>query len=167
MQLTQAGLPNSKGFVLIEALFALALVGLGLFAFVRLLQPSLQVQRQQIARESAMRLADNLMQRMHLNSSQATAYSQDWGTALPNITTDCAAQACTAPQLAQWDVQQWRLLLQTQLPAGDANVFISPDAWWGIVMAWQDEGETFRTDLAHGTPPCPAHKSCWRIWFRP
>ncbi|MGI9152001.1 MAG: hypothetical protein ACR2IX_10905, partial [Limnohabitans sp.] len=58
--------------------------------------------------------------------------------------------------------------LDTQLPEGDAAVFaLTSPGWWGIVVAWRDVNESYRTDTTAGTPPCPAQMSCWRLFFRP
>jgi type IV pilus assembly protein PilV len=166
MQLMHEAHP-SLGFALIEVLFALAILGLGLSVSMGWLQPHLQTQRQQLARETAMQLADNLAERMHLNPSATHGYAQSWGQTLTPSNTNCEQQACTAAQLAAWDVTQWRQEVQAQLPGGDAAVFTHDQQWWGIVLAWQDANERYRTDGANGSPACPAQHSCWRLWLRP
>jgi type IV pilus modification protein PilV len=168
--------PRSDGFALIEVLFALALLGLGLSALLSWLQPHVHTQRQQLAREAAMRLADNLAQRMHLNATQATAYAQSWGSNSAEAkrteasfapVVDCQQQRCTPTQLAVWDGSKWRTEVRGELAEGDASVFASDDGWWGIVVAWHDAREQLQTDASHGTPPCPPKHSCWRLWVRP
>jgi hypothetical protein len=138
-----------------------------MLALLKLWQPQLQNQRQQLARESAMRLASDLSERMHLNATQAQAYAQAWQARPKSLVTDCVTRPCRADELAAWDVQRWRLQVQSNLPSGDAAVFNGGDGWWGIVLAWQDDRELLRTDNSRGTPACPAHKSCWRLWIRP
>jgi hypothetical protein len=66
-------------------------------------------------------------------------------------------------------MQQLQQTLQSQLPEGDVTVFALTEAagWWGIVIAWRDANETYRTDTIFGTPPCPRQMSCWRLFFRP
>jgi type IV pilus assembly protein PilV len=161
----------SGGFALVEVLCALALMGLSLSALLSWLQPHVHTQRQQLARETAMRLADNLAQRMHLNASQATAYAQSWQSSSSQANStplvDCQQQGCTPTQLAAWDVSKWRAEVRQQLAEGDASVFTSEGGWWGIVLTWHDEREQLQTDRIHGTPPCPSKHSCWRLWVRP
>lgn len=156
-----------RGWVLLEALFALALLDLGMWAALTMTQMGLYTQRQQLARETAMGLAQDLSQRMQLNATQLSAYAQRWGQGASVASNDCQQSPCTAAQLAQWDVQMWRARLAHDLPSGDATVFASDPGWWGIVLAWRDERETLRTDTTHGTPPCPAQSSCWRLWVHP
>jgi hypothetical protein len=131
-------------------------------------QQALAQQRQQLMRAVATSIADDLAERMRLNAPQRALYAKAWG----NVTaaaSDCTATACTRQELATWDIQQLQQMLQSQLPEGDAAVFALADMpnWWGIVIAWRDANETYRTDTASGSPPCPAQMSCWRLFFRP
>lgn len=155
------------GFALLEALFALALLGFGVLATLQLTQRDLRTQRQQLLREAAMGLAQDLSQRMQLNATQLSGYAQSWQHRAVPTALSCQQTACSASQLALWDVQRWRARVASELPQGDAAVFSNDKGGWGIVLAWQDEGESLRTDLAHGTPPCPAKSSCWRLWIQP
>ena len=164
--------PLHRGFVVLEALFALALLGAGLLSLLQMMQLGLHTQRQQLARETAMGLAHDLSQRMQVNATQLgstslSLYAQSWGQSTPLSDVDCQQSACTPSQLAQWDVQRWRARLANELPQGDASVFATEQGWWGLVLAWHDARETLRTDTARGTPPCPAQSSCWRLWVHP
>ena len=158
--------PPMHGFALIEVLFALAILGLGL-SMAAGLQVHLQSQRQQLARETAMQLADNLAERMHLNANAISSYAQGWGAVAAQASTDCRQQPCSPSELAAWDVAQWRSDVQSLLPQGDAAVFVGDQGWWGILVAWQDAQTSFRTDTANGSPACPPERSCWRLWMRP
>lgn len=155
----------SLGFALLEVLFALGLLGAGMLAVAALMQTGLQTQRQQLARETAMRLGQDLAQRMQLNASQRAAYSQSFSQPVSASPIDCQQSPCSAHALAQWDVSQWRAQVQNELPNGDAAVFASNNDWWGIVLAWSDPRETHRIDTGWGTPTCPPNKSCWRLWL--
>lgn len=160
------------GIALLEALVALVVLAFGVLGLLWMHQQALVQQRQQIMRSVAMGIADDLAERMRLNAQQTAMYAKAWSgpnngsaTAAP----DCTATACTRQELAIWDLQQLQLALQSQLLEGDAAVFAltaSPN-WWGIIVAWQDANETYRTDTASGSPPCPAQMSCWRLFFRP
>lgn len=166
-QLKSTQLPQ-VGFALLEALFASLIVALGVLGLLWMHQYALVQQRQQLMRAVAIGIADDLAERMHLNAPQRSAYTKTWGpSATPS--TDCSAAACTRQELAAWDQQQLQQVLQTQLPEGDASVFALTDIanWWGIVIAWKDPNETYRTDTASGTPSCPPQMSCWRLFFRP
>jgi type IV pilus assembly protein PilV len=160
---------HHDGVALLEALMALLLLASGVLASLWLQQIGLQTQRQQVNRSIAMGLADDLAERMRLNASQTALYTRTWGTAARSVTPDCTALACSRSDLALWDMAQLQQALSTQLPQGDAAVFAlsGPSGWWGVVVAWHDSGETYRTDTAWGSPACPSAMSCWRLLFRP
>ncbi|WP_310625271.1 type IV pilus modification protein PilV [Limnohabitans sp.] len=160
------------GFALVEALVAMLVLAFGVLGLLWMHQHALVLQRQQLMRSVAAGIADDLAERMQLNAPQRAMYARTWGTsasATASASHNCAATACNRSELAQWDVQQLQTALQTQLPEGDAAVFNLADtpAWWGIVIAWRDATETYRTDTTAGTPPCPAQMSCWRLFLRP
>lgn len=160
--------PPQLGFALLEGLFALLILALGVLGLLWMHQHALTQQRQQLMRSVAIGMADDLAERMRLNAPQRSLYGKTWGqAATPSI--DCSTTACTRQELATWDLQQLQHLLQSQLPEGDASVFALTDIahGWGIVIAWKDPNETYRTDTTSGTPSCPSQMSCWRLFFRP
>ena len=158
-----------QGVALMEALMALLVLTFGVLSLLWLHQQALAQQRQQLMRSVAMGIADDLAERMQLNAPQRTMYAKTWGALTSTTTADCSTRACTRPELAAWDMQQLQRALQTQLPAGDAAVFAlaGSSGGWGIVIAWKDALESYRTDTASGSPPCPTGMSCWRLFFRP
>ena len=160
------------GIVLLEALVALGVLAFGVLGLLWMHQQALIQQRQQLMRSVAMGIADDLAERIRLNAQQTAIYAKAWGGTNNGITQtapDCIATACTRQDLAAWDLQQLQLSLQSQLTEGDAAVFALAAApyWWGIVIAWRDTNETYRTDTGSGSPPCPSQMSCWRLFFRP
>ncbi|PUE30662.1 type IV pilus modification protein PilV [Limnohabitans sp. Jir61] len=160
-------LNRQLGIAVLEALVALVVLAFGLLGLLWMHQQALAQQRQQLMRAVATGIADDLAERMRLNAPQISMYTKTWGN--PTVSAaDCTNTPCTRQALAAWDKLQLQQTLQTQLPAGDAAVFTLADApqWWGIVIAWRDANETYRTDNTSGTPPCPAQMSCWRLFFR-
>ncbi len=156
------------GIALLEALVALVVLAFGVLGLLWMHQQALVQQRQQLMRSVAIGIADDLAERMRLNAPQSAMYAKAWGNA-PASSADCTSTTCTRQELAAWDLQQLQLTLESQLPEGDAAVFAlsgSPN-WWGIVIAWRDANETYQTDTASGSPPCPVQMSCWRLFFRP
>jgi type IV pilus modification protein PilV len=153
---------------LLEALVALVILAFGVLGLLWMHQQALTQQRQQLMRSVATGIADDLAERMYLNAPQRAMYAKAWGNAT-TAAPDCAATACSRQDIAAWDMQQLQHTLQSQLPEGDAAVFALTDAasWWGIVIAWRDANETYRTDTASGSPACPTQMSCWRLLFRP
>ena len=160
------------GIALLEALVALVVLAFGVLGLLWMHQQALTQQRQHLMRSVAIGVADDLSERMRLNAPARAMYAKTWGNASNSITTaapDCTATACTRQELAAWDLLQLQLTLQSQLPEGDAAVFALTNTpnWWGIVIAWRDANETYRTDTTSGSPPCPVQMSCWRLFFRP
>ena len=173
-RLLQLKRPTTKlpfGTALLEALVALVVLAFGVLGLLWMHQQALLQQRQQLMRSVAIGIADDLAERMRLNAAERAMYVKAWGNTSSNTTAaqDCTANACTRQELAAWDLQQLQLTLQSQLPEGDATVFALTGApnWWGVTIAWRDANETYRTDTASGSPPCPAQMSCWRLLFRP
>ena len=158
------------GIALLEALVALVVLAFGVLGLLWMHQQALVQQRQQLMRSVAIGIADDLAERMRLNMPERAMYAKAWGHASSTTAApDCTVTACTRQELAAWDLQQLQLTLESQLPEGDATVFalMSTPNWWGIVIAWRDANETYRTDTASGSPPCPVQMSCWRLFFRP
>ena len=161
-------LKTQTGIALLEALMALLILAFGVLGLLWMHQQALMQQRQQLMRAIAMGIADDFAERMTLNAPQQALYAKPWGN-VTNTAPDCSATACTRQDLAAWDMQQLQQSLRNQLPEGDAAVFALPSApnGWGIVIAWRDANETYRTDSTSSSPPCPAQMSCWRLFFSP
>lgn len=157
----------SRGVALTEALVALLVLSGGMLGTLWLHQQALLSQRQLLWRSLAMGLAEDLAERMKLNATQAPLYAKVWGEWRVTTDTDCATTPCTRPALALWDMQQVQQRLATDLPEGDLAVYPTPANGWGIVVAWRDARETYRTNDSANTPPCPSGMSCWRLIFRP
>jgi Tfp pilus assembly protein PilV len=158
-------LKSCVGFALLESLVAMLMLTAGVLALMWTLQKGFSVQRQNVNRENAMRLADNMAQRMlTLNSPN---HARNWGMTGISATHNCMIQPCSETQWVSWLMQQANEELK-QLPQGD--MAIAPlQTWpngWVISVGWRDTAETFRTDNAGGSPYCPAEKSCWRLLLR-
>jgi type IV pilus assembly protein PilV len=164
MQLKRA----PQGFALVEALVALFILAFGLLGMLWMHQQALVSQRQQLMRSVAAAMAEDLAERMRLNASQRASYAKNWGASGASLGPDCAATPCTRAELATWDLSQFQKTLQSQLPEGDAAIFAltTSSSWWGVVIAWRDAQESYRTDTTADTPVCPAQMSCWRLFFR-
>lgn len=161
---------SPSGIALLEALIALFILASGVLALLWMHQQALLQQRQQLMRAIAMGIAEDLTERMTLNAPMRTLYAKTWGNVtIRTDAPDCFATACSRQDLAAWDMQQFQQSLNTQLTEADAAVFALPSSTsgWGIVIAWRDPNETYRTDGNSGSPTCPTHMSCWRLFFTP
>jgi type IV pilus assembly protein PilV len=153
------------GFALLDSLVAMVLLTAGVLALMWTLQKGLAVQRQNVCRDNAMRLADNMAQRMLMFPSPY--HARDWGMRNASAVANCLTQPCSETQWVAGLMQQANAEL-AQLPQGD--MAITPlqglPNGWVITVGWRDTAETFRTDTTGGGAICPAEKSCWRLMFR-
>lgn len=158
-------LKNGDGVALLDSLMAMVLLTAGVLGVLWTHQQTLLLQRQLVWRDNAMRLADNMAQRMLTHTSPA--YARDWGMQNATAVQSCRATACNDTEWVGWQIQQANDELK-QLPQGDMAITALPGLsnGWAVTVAWQDATETFRTDRAWGAPACPAEKSCWRLMFR-
>lgn len=154
-----------SGMVLLESLVAMLLLTAGVLGLSLMHQQTLLLQRQQLVRDNAMRVADNMAQRMLVLSTPA--HARDWGEfASPSLPT-CENTTCSDSQWILALKQQANQDLQV-LPMGDMAITPLPNLpnAWAITVAWQDAEESFHTGNTLGTPNCPVGKSCWRLVFR-
>ena len=156
-----------RGVALTEALVALLVLSAGMLGTLWLHQQALATQRQLLLRQLAMGAAEDVAERMKLNAAQAPLYAKAWDAWPAAATLDCAVSSCSRTALAAWDLQQVKQHLSVDLPEGDVAIFATPANGWGVVVAWRDARETYRTDTTANTPPCPSGMSCWRLIFRP
>lgn len=151
---------------MLESLVAMLMLTAGVLSLLWIHQRALVMQRQQIYRDQAMQVADNLQQRMLINAAHASGYVRAWGAQSGSAVFDCATSTCDRAQLAAWDLQQLDTALK-HLPQGDISIapLQTSTDWWVITVAWRDADETFRTIGTPGSPACPSEKSCWRLVF--
>lgn len=131
-----------RGMSLIESIVSLVILAIGVMGLLGVQLRTLTDQQQGVQRATAMRLADELFEKVKANPSNAFSmtaplgaaqwawmgnYAIVWGTA-PANNPDCAAAACTGLQRAQFDIRQWRLRLTNSLPGSDVSVQVSPDS---------------------------------------
>lgn len=154
-----------RGVALLESLMAMLLLCAGVLGLLWTHQQTLALQRQHVWRDSAMRVADNMAQRMLIHNTEA--YARAWGMQNAAVVSDCHANLCSDAAWVASQMQQANDELK-ELPEGDMAITPLQDLshYWAVTVAWQDADETFRTDNLRGAPSCPNGKSCWRLVFR-
>lgn len=134
---------HQSGTSLIEALVALLVLALGVMGMAAVQTRSLAAARTTHLRALAIQAAEDLQDRIQANAALrhtpplTNPYLTPWGQS-PISSKDCAAAPCDGPQLAAFDLMQWKKELARSLPAGDGLVFSSPtdELQWGILVAW-------------------------------
>jgi type IV pilus assembly protein PilV len=151
---------------MLESLVAMLILTAGVLSLLWMHQRALVMQRQQINRDQAMQVAENLQQRMLINAAHASGYMRAWDARAEPAFFDCATSTCDRAQLAAWDLQQIHTMLK-HFPQGDISIapLQTGTDWWIITVAWRDTEETFRANATSGSPACPSDKSCWRLVF--
>lgn len=182
---------KQRGVSMIEALVALVVLALGVMGLAGIQTRTLLDSRSTNERAIAVRMAEDLNERMQVNTAVKFAtpalnpnpYVVTWGAAA--TPTDCFANVCTGAQLAGFDIAQWKGVLSQLLPGGDARVFRSDtDAnQFGVLIGWnarlaKNQDGTTGADLTVFTAPfavntgvagvaCPADLICHLVYIRP
>ena len=159
----------SSGWVLLDALLALLVLGTALLGLLLSTAQALQQQRDHAAWAQALHLSDDLLARMAINREGLSAYQLAAGETPSSL--DCTHMACTASQWAQADLAHWKRRVQTELPQGDAQLLSTATderlrlIWleWSAVAA--SVGVSAPTDPT--TPSCPNTKRCYALWVLP
>lgn len=143
---------REKGMTLLEVVVAMLVIGLGLVMSISMLQSSLRYQERANQQDDAMRLLQEMADRMRANSIAAVNYTFNthdfaftaWRS--PNISDKCSGKHCSKekdPAYAQSksDVDEWLTEVQTVLPQGRAAID-QPDGanlpnQYRIQLQWQ------------------------------
>lgn len=152
---------RQRGITLLESLIAIVVTALGILGILGVQMRTLTDTQTSMRRAQAIRLIEDLSERMKVNPNSLNAintYVQTW-TAIPPTaaaTTLCeAGNACTQAQLAEYDIREWKRLVERTLPLGNASTFLAladGDATnianrrqLGVLIRWR---ENERTDFA-------------------
>jgi type IV pilus assembly protein PilV len=129
------GVDRSGGIGMLEFLIALLIFSMGMMGLLSAQLAGKQAGFGASQRSVATSLARDILERMRANSGQIQAYQvSDAGDAsrrLPLPDTDCETAACSAVQLAAFDLWQWESLLlgeTEKYSEGYAGGLVSPRA---------------------------------------
>ncbi|MBT0569285.1 type IV pilus modification protein PilV [Curvibacter sp. CHRR-16] len=164
---------------LIESLIALLVLAVGLLGLAGVQARMLVENRTSNQRAVAISLIDDMFNRMRNNRDAATAggYTSDWSATV--AVQNCTSTSCTATQLAQSDLNQWRSNISALLPGGDAKIFTSStDARQiGIAIAWPANESSAASSSAYTSPfaittasqgvACPDNLICHLVYVQP
>ena len=129
-----------RGITLIESLVALVITAVALFGLLGVQMRTLVDTQAGVRRAQAIRLIEDLGERMQNNPNalgNLSAY-----TTTPTTTVDCGTTACTPAELATYDIKQWRDNVAANLPGGNVQVFVPKGGsrQLGVLIGWR-EGE--------------------------
>lgn len=138
---------RQRGISLLESLIALVVAALGILGIVGVQLRTLTDTQTSVRREQAIRLIEDLSERMKVNPNamaNMSSYVSDWGnSAAPSKI--CSSVVCTGAELAVYDVSQWKAFVSTTLPLGDANLFTAAGEdvaanrrQLGVMIRWRE-----------------------------
>ena len=109
---------TEAGFTLTELLVTLVIASIGILGVAGLQAKSLQLTRDANFRASAIIAANDLLDRVRVNSTQT--YALAITDVPPAAAANCAATACTTAQLAAYDLARWACSVRSTNLAGEA-----------------------------------------------
>ncbi len=157
---------RNHGFSTLEALAALMVLNLLLIGlFSRQLQ-AWQAQREALALQNTVEMAQDLWHRMQVNNEGLAAYQLDLGDKPSAM--DCQSTSCSATDWAQADLAQWYSALQLRMPGAQARVQTQTSAppLVRLLLAWpQSSADALPESSA--APDCPKQHRCWQTSWPP
>lgn len=183
---------RQHGVSLIEALVAVLIVAFGVLGMLGMQLGILSDTRNSVQRAQAIRMIEDLSERLKSNPSRFTVLSAyvlpGWSESDNAPTRNCSAVVCSAEQQAAWDIQVWRSNVPLGLPGAQAITFLSQSEasnaanrrQLGVLLAWPYNeradhagNEAFSTpfEIAEGSGTtalaCPANMICHLAYIQP
>ena len=158
--------PSQRGISLIESMVAIVVMALGILGIVGVQLRTLSDTQTGVRRAQAIHLIEDLSERIKVNPNALLnigGYAMAWGTN-PTGAPDCKAIACTTAQINQYDLQEWkRLVNNTLAPQAntaaaataltDASIFIPADETvasnrrqLGVMIRWRENERSTTAD---------------------
>lgn len=158
--------PSQRGISLIESMVAIVVMALGILGIVGVQLRTLSDTQTGVRRAQAIHLIEDLSERIKVNPNALLnigGYAMAWGTN-PTGAPDCKAIACTTAQIIQYDLQEWkRLVNNTLAPQAntaaaataltDATIFIPADETvasnrrqLGVMVRWRENERSTTAD---------------------
>ena len=163
---TPAAARRQHGISLIESLVAIVVMALGILGILGVQMRTLTDTSTTVRRAQAIHLIEDLSERIKVNPNALLnmgSYVMAWGTN-PTGATDCKTVACTTAQVIQYDLQEWKKLVNNTLapqantaaaaaPLTDATIFIPADETvasnrrqLGVMIRWRENERTTTAD---------------------
>lgn len=115
---------RQSGFTLIELLVALLILSAGLLGYATTQVVGLRTSQGAEMRTRAIQLASEISDCMRANISAVEdgSYNLGLNDDLGDEVPDCAKNACTAAEMAAYDLNEWRASLIADLPSGQGSI---------------------------------------------
>ena len=127
---------RQRGFTLLEVLIAVMLLAVGLLGLAGLQAVSLRNNHSAYLRSQATMLAYEIIDSMRTNRSavrsplpgsyQDGSYEIPLGDSGSTSPPDCMTAPCSGPELATFEITDWKQRLGSTLPSGDGSIAPGP-----------------------------------------
>lgn len=155
-----------RGISLIESMVAIVVMALGILGIVGVQLRTLSDTQTGVRRAQVIHLIEDLSERIKVNPNALLnigGYAMAWGTN-PTGAPDCKATACTTAQIIQYDLQEWKQLVNNTLAPQadtaadataltDATIFIPADETvasnrrqLGVMIRWRENERSTSAD---------------------
>jgi type IV pilus assembly protein PilV len=136
------------GFSLMEVMVALLVLSIGLLGLAALQTSAIKMNHQSYQRTQATTLIYEIIDRMRANVTAASAgrYVIASGAADPTPAKYCHAAACTADELAVYDLWQWRNAVKgaNNTTLAESDSFIQVNGTQHVItVTWKENGISF------------------------
>jgi len=155
---------HMQGFSILEALAALMVLNLLCLGLLARQLQAMQMQRQALALQQAVSMAQDLWHRMQVHPGAWPWYQLELDAVVP--TGSCQTMACNAQQWAQTDLGEWLMEWRQRLPQARARIqtTVGADPLVTLLLVWPGVSDA-TTDA--GVPGCPQGLNCWQTSWRP
>ena len=175
---------RQRGITLIESMVALVIAALGILGILGVQMRTLSDTSTTVRRAQAIRLIDDLGERMRTNPNAMANLGSYVSNFATNPAVGSCASGCDHAALAAYDLAVWKQAVRNSLPLGQAEIFIPPAEagvaaaqrrQLGVMIAWREnEGDGRKTDDIDATKvrdnignltdgaalACPADRTC-------
>lgn len=163
-----------NGVSLMESLIAVVVLAAALLGMLGMQMRTLTNTQDSVRRTQAIRLIDDLSERMKAQPDaigQASQITMNWDAAVQTTgLDDCATTPCTAKKLIRYEANRWLSSVKENLPLGQARVFsVTGDPrQLGVMLAWRVNDKDAADSAALLAPPstgeaavhCPEKRIC-------
>ena len=147
-----------QGFFTLDALAALMVLNMLCLGVLAMQLQALQAQRDALAMQAAVGLAQDLWERMQLFPQASASYQLQLGQVVPP--TNCQSQACTPSQWVLSDLSAWQAAVQLRLPGAQTQLVSTGPNNVQLLLAWPINAAL---DIGSTSPSaCPSRHRCWQ-----
>ena len=138
---------RQRGITLIESMVALVIAALGILGILGVQMRTLSDTSTTVRRAQAIRLIDDLGERMRTNPNAMVNLGSYVSNFATNPAVGTCASGCDHTALAAYDLAVWKQAVRNSLPLGQAEIFIPPAEagvaaaqrrQLGIMIAWRE-----------------------------